>query len=212
MMFRIYHARFGDVFRPFVANCHNARCGLATVWVEVRMKQLRELGAVVVLAAAIFSPAIIAAQGSAAPAGFPDLAGALRATPGVLGVDAGQMASGKQVIFAWFENKQAVLNWYNSDVHRRLMNGFSSGARRPGGPLAGIKDDSGPIMAIASITIDRAAMQTGDLKGGTSQIAIELYGPLPGGLAAGGRFAPSTVKVPGLLEVPTAKPPTEDQQ
>jgi hypothetical protein len=33
-----------------------------------------------------------------------------------------------------------------------------------------------------------------------SQIAIELYAPLPGGLAAGGRFAPSSVKVPGLIE------------
>jgi hypothetical protein len=175
------------------------------------MKQLRELGAVLVLAAAIFSPAIIAAQAPPAPAGLPDLVGALKATPGVLGVDAGQMASGKQVIFAWFENKQAVMNWYNSDVHRKLMNGFSSGGRRPDGPLAGIKDDSGPIMAIASITIDRAAMQSGDYKGGTSQIAIELYAPLPGGLAAGGRFAPSTVKVPGLLEVPSAKPPTKNQ-
>jgi hypothetical protein len=174
------------------------------------MKQLRELGAVLVLAAAIFSPAIVAAQAPAAPAGLPDLVGALKATPGVLGVDAGQMVSGKQVIFAWFENKQAALNWYNSDVHRKLMNGFSSGVRRPDGPLAGIKDDSGPILAIASITLDRAAMQSGDLKGATSQIAIELYAPLPGGLAAGGRFAPSTVKVPGLLEVPSARPPTKN--
>jgi hypothetical protein len=33
-----------------------------------------------------------------------------------------------------------------------------------------------------------------------SQIAIELYAPLPGGLAAGGRFAPSSVKVKGLIE------------
>ena len=81
------------------------------------------------------------------------------------------------------------------------MNSFSSDGRRPDGPLAGIKDDSGPILCVASITIDRAAMQSGDLKGGTSQIAIELYGPLPGGLAVGGRFAPSTVKVPGLIEV-----------
>ena len=171
------------------------------------MKQLRELGAVLVLAAAIFSPAIIAAQ---APAGMPDLVGALKATPGVLGVDAGQMISGKQVIFAWFENKQAVMNWYNSDVHRKLMNGFSSGARRPDGPLAGVKDDSGPILAIASLTLDRAAVQRGDLKGAMTQIAIELYAPLPGGLAAGGRFAPSTVKVPGLMEISMAKPPAKE--
>ena len=177
------------------------------------MKQLRELGAVLVLAAAIFSPVAIAAQATAPPAGgLPDLIGALKATPGVLGVDAGQMLSGKQVIFAWFENRQAVLNWYNSDVHRKLMNSFSSGGRRPDGPLAGIKDDSGPILAIASLTIDRAAMQSGDLKAATTQIAIELYAPLPGGLAAGGRFAPSSVKVPGLLEVPSTKPPTGDRQ
>jgi hypothetical protein len=179
---------------------------------EVRMKQLRELGAVLVLAAAIFTPAVIAAQQAPPNGGLPDLIGALKATPGVLGVDAGQMMSGKQVIFAWFENKQAVLNWYNSDVHRQVMNGFSSAGRRPEGPLAGIKDDSGPILTIASITVDREAMKTGDLKAATKQIAIELYAPLPGGLALGGRFAPSTVKVPGLLDVPAPKPPTKDRQ
>jgi len=168
------------------------------------MKQLRELGAILVLAAAIFSPAVLAAQAAQPQGGLPDLVGALKATPGVLGVDAGQMVSGKQVIFAWFENKQAALNWYNSDAHRKLMNAFSSGARRPGGPLAGVKEDSGPILAVASITLDMAKARSGDLKGATSQIAIELYAPLPGGLAVGGRFAPSTVKVPGLIEVPIA--------
>jgi hypothetical protein len=178
------------------------------------MKHVRELAAVLVLAAAVFSPAIIAAQAAAPPpgGGIPDLIGPLKATPGVLGVEAAQTMNGKQVIFAWFENKQAVLNWYNSDVHRRLMNGFSSAPRRPDGPLAGIKDDSGPIMAIASITLDMAKAKTGDLKGATSQIAIELYAPLPGGLAAGGRFAPATVKVPGLIEVPMPPPATKDQQ
>ena len=176
------------------------------------MKQLRELVAMLVLAAAIFTPAIIAAQAPAGPAaGMPDLVGALKATPGVLGVDAGQMLSGKQVIFAWFENKEAVMNWYNSDVHRKLMNGFSSGGRRPDGPLAGIKDDSGPILTIASITMDPAAMKSGDYKSATRQIAIELYAPLPGGLAAGGRFAPSSMKVPGLIEVPLSGPPTRDK-
>jgi hypothetical protein len=173
------------------------------------MKQLRELGAVLILAAAIFTPVALAAQAPAPPpGGLPDLVGALKATPGVLGVDAGQMISGKQVIFAWFENKQAVMTWYNSDVHRKLMNGFSSGGRRPEGPLAGITDDSGPILTIASITMDPAAMKSGDYKGATRQIAIELYAPLPGGLAAGGRFAPSTVHVPGLLEVPSTRPPS----
>ena len=70
------------------------------------------------------------------------------------------------------------MNWYYSDVHRKLMNGFSSGGRRPEGPLAGITDDSGPILTIASITMDPVAMKNGDLKGATRQIAIELHAPL----------------------------------
>jgi len=214
MMLRIYHARFGDVFRPFVANCHDGRGRLGIVSVEVRMKQLRELGAVVLLTAAIFTPAMIAAQTPAPPpgGGIPDPIGPLRSTPGVLGVDAAQTMSGKQVIFAWFENKQAVLNWYNSDVHRQLMNGFSGGGRRPDGPLAGITDDSGPILAIASVTLDMAAMKSVGLKAATRQIAIELYAPLPGGIAAGGRFAPSAMRVPGLVDVPLPPPPSKDRR
>ena len=196
---------------PSVRSSGTPADGTRIVCMEVRMKQLRELGAVLVLAAAIFTPAVIAAQQAPPNGGLPDLIGALKATPGVLGVDAGQMISGKQVIFAWFENKQAVLNWYNSDVHRQLMNGFSSAGRRPEGPLAGIKDDSGPILTIASITVDREAMKTGDLKAATKQIAIELYAPLPGGIAAGGRFAPSTVKVPGLVEVPMSLATAKDK-
>jgi hypothetical protein len=34
-----------------------------------------------------------------------------------------------------------------------------------------------------------------------SSIGIELYGPLPGDVAVGGRFAPDTVRVRGLREI-----------
>ena len=37
----------------------------------------------------------------------------------------------------------------------------------------------------------------------TSQIAIELYAPLPGGAAIGGRFAPNSVKVANMLQAPS---------
>ena len=107
------------------------------------------------------------------------------------------------MIFAWFENKQAVLNWYNSEMHQALLSQFASGRRRPGGPLAGVPDE-GPVLAIASLTMPKAPVN-GDLAAATTQIAIELYAPLPGGLAAGGRFAPSSVKVPGLIEVPSGR-------
>ena len=65
------------------------------------------------------------------------------------------------------------------------------------GPLT---DDTGPIMAIASITMSDAA-QLKESKMPISQIAIELYRPLSGGIYLGGRFAPDGVKVRGMQNV-----------
>jgi hypothetical protein len=175
---------------------------------------VRELASAAALAAAIFSPGAMlafaqtpnapAAQG--APQRLPDLVGSLKATPGVLGVDAGQMVSRKQVIFAWFENKQAVLNWFYSDAHQTVMRMYTPGASSGRKPLADIADTSGPILAIASLTMADKAQVAG-VQLPISQIAIELYAPLPGGLAVGGRFAPATVKVPGLLDASAAGAP-----
>ena len=164
---------------------------------------VREIAAALVVVALVGSPILLidarAQNGQNGPGGFPDLIGMLKATPGVLGVEAARTTSGKQVIFAWFENKQAVLTWYHSEGHQKLMQ--MAPGRRPGGPLAGVPDDGRPVLAIASVSIP-APPVNGDLVAARTQIAIELYAPLPGGLAAGGRFAPSTVKVPGLIEVP----------
>jgi len=166
---------------------------------------IREVIAAAVLSLVIAVPAVVSVRAQSAQKGFPDLVGALRATPGVLGVDAGQMASGKQVIFAWFENKQAVLKWYYSDAHQALMLQFG-GARRSTGPLADVPDDGKPVLAIASVTLNgRPPASAADLAS-VPQIAIELYAPLPGGLAVGGRFAPSSVQVPGMVEVPASRP------
>jgi hypothetical protein len=164
----------------------------------------REIAGVALLAALVFVPAILAGQGQGAAAprtgggGFPDLVGALKATPGVLGVETARTQSGKQVIFAWFEDKKAALTWYYSDLHRSLQKGFAPGspARTP---MADVPDDGSPVLAIASLTLSGAP--TAESPFPVSQIAIELYKPLPGGLAAGGRFSPATMKVPGLVEV-----------
>ena len=164
----------------------------------------------IALAATIWSPALLigraqeAATAQKQTGGFPDLVAGLKATPGCLGVETARTTSGKAVIFAWFENKKAVLNWYQSDMHQGLLKQYAGGARRPGGPLAGVPDD-GPVLAIASLTMPTPPTD-GDLRAATTQIAIELYAPLPGGIASGGRFAPSSVKVPGLIEVPSARP------
>jgi hypothetical protein len=170
---------------------------------------VRELVIVIALAIVVFSPGalVLLAQSpppQGPPGGFPDLIGMLKATPGVLGVDAAQTMSGKQVIFAWFENKKAALNWYYSEGHQKLMKTFASGTNAGRKPMADVPDDGNPILAIASITLSKEPQVSG-VQLPVSQIAIELYAPLPGGLAAGGRFAPSTVKVKGLVEVPIGK-------
>jgi hypothetical protein len=169
---------------------------------------VREIAAALVVAAIVYAPVLLVnVRAQSPPAGAPDLVGLLRAAPGVLGVDAGRMASGKQVIFAWFENKQAVLKWYYSDAHRALMLQFGGGAQRPAGPLADVPDDGKPVLAIASVTLTGAPPASAVDLASVPQIAIELYAPLPGGLAVGGRFAPSSVHVPGLMEVPAAGRP-----
>jgi hypothetical protein len=128
---------------------------------------------------------------------FPDLVGPLKATPGCLGVETARTASGKMVIFAWFEDKKAALRWYNSEMHQQLVK--MAGPPDPGHvPLAGIADDSGPILAIASLTLSNQPPKGSPLP--VSQIAIELYQPLPGGIFVGGRFAPNSVKVPGMRD------------
>ena len=162
---------------------------------------IKETAAALLLAGVIFAPGIaLFAQAPAAPPNpLMDLPKTIAAAPGSLGVETAMTSSGKMVIFAWFENKKAALAWYYSDTHQALMK-MSGPTRRPRGPMADVPDDGRPLMAIASVTL--AKPQDGIPQAGlppVSQIAIELYAPLPGGLAFGGRFAPAGVHVPGLL-------------
>ena len=153
------------------------------------------LVAVVVLCGLVTAP--LASQTPAAASGqnqgFPDLVSALNATPGCLGVETAKTASGKNVIFAWFEDKKAVLAWYYSDTHQAVMKRFLPGTKRAGKPLADVPDDSGPIMVVASLTPNEKP--TAENSQAFTQIAIEIYQPLGGGLAIGGRFAPDKMKV-----------------
>jgi hypothetical protein len=165
----------------------------------------RGLVLVVVLALVVFSPGVLVLHAQGPPAGMPDLVGMLRATPGCLGVDAARTTGGKQVIFAWFESKKAVLAWYYSAGHQQLTRSFASGGNPAREPLADIPEDSGAIMVIASMTMSDTPRVAG-LPMPVSQLAIELYAPLPGGLAAGGRFAPGAVKVKGMIEAPMSAP------
>jgi hypothetical protein len=126
---------------------------------------------------------------------MPDLIQGLKDTPGCLGVETARTQSGKQVIFAWFENKKAAMAWYNSKTHRfyQEMMGGSSG--RP--PMAQVPEDQ-PFLCIASITPSKEQKIEG-APYPISQISIELYSVLPGGASMGGTFAPKSLKIPNHL-------------
>ena len=161
---------------------------------------MKTLVSAVVAAVLITSSPPLTAQRGPGALGFPDVVAGLKATPGCLGVETARTQDGKNVVFAWFENKEAVLKWYYSDMHQGAMNTFFPGERRK--PLALVEGD-GPILTIASVTVAEKPIPGTNVP--ISQIAIELYRPLPGGIAVGGRFAPSTLKVQGMLEVPFPK-------
>ena len=77
------------------------------------------------------------------PPGFPRVVEALKTSPGCLGVDTGQTASGRQVIFAWFESKKALVDWYHSDVHQRAMKTAFPEQVFDRQPLPDLPDDTG---------------------------------------------------------------------
>lgn len=126
------------------------------------------------------------------------LVGGLKATPGCLGVDTAKFQSGKNTIFAWFENREAVLRWHDSETHKAAMGMFFPSRKSERTPLEGVPQDyTGPIMAIAAITFASAEEQQKNGGRPFTQISIELYAPLKGGLAINGTLAPESMKIPG---------------
>ena len=150
----------------------------------------------VVLVCSWITPALAQAPSG----GFAGVVSAARAWPGCLGVETGQTSSGKRVIFAWFENKKALVGWYHSEVHQKAMKTAFPNQTFDREPLPDTPEDSGPILAIVSLKLldtpkpDATSMPI-------ASIGIELYTPLPGGVAVGGRFAPEAIKVRGLREI-----------
>ena len=101
------------------------------------------------------------------------------------------------------ENKKALVDWYYGDPHRKAQQAVFPDLTFDRKPLPDLPEDSGPILAIVSVAFaDTPRPNT------ITSIGVELYGPLPGGVAVGGRFAPEAVKVRGLREIQlgTAQP------
>jgi hypothetical protein len=145
-------------------------------------------------------------QGTQSVTEFPNLQKGLMETPGCLGVQTFAVDSGKKlVISAWFENRKAMEAWYYSKMHQDAMAKFFPGMGGKGGkPFAAFKDEKAPMLVIASVTPGDKPIGNGS-KLAVSQIAIEGYTPVPGGIAFGGTFAPTGLKVPGLVRIPAGQ-------
>lgn len=143
---------------------------------------------------------IAPALAQAPPGGFARVVNAARVWPGCLGVETGQTSSGKQVIFAWFEDKKALVGWYRSEVHQQAIKTAFPNQSFDREPLPDTPEDSGPILAIVSVKLLNAPRPDATSMP-IATIGIELYTPLPGGVAVGGRFAPDALKVRGLREI-----------
>jgi len=140
-------------------------------------------------------------QAGQPPAGQPDLrqilTNGLLATEGCLGVDAGQMASGKNSIFAWFEDKEAAKRWYHSPTHQRFLQGMG-GAPEGKEPMAHVPEGV-PLLVIASITMSDKPEVPG-FPAPISQISIELFTPAPGGAFVNGRLSPEGFEVAHMAD------------
>lgn len=111
------------------------------------------------------------------------------------------------MIFAWFEDKKAIVDWYKSDFHQRAMKAAFPNRTSGREPLPDVR--SGKRRSYPRARQLEAFRRTADCSdaGLMQQIGIELYTPLPDGVVVGGRFAPAAVKVPGLREIDTALGP-----
>ncbi len=152
------------------------------------------------LAAAAASVAFAAPRPASPEEGsMHDLGGALVAglheSPGCLGVETANTQSGKTVIFAWFEDKEATIDWYYSGTHQQAIENFVTDDSEEHVPLEHVDDEAGPILCVASLT-PNTGKSLGPIQLPISQISIELYEPLPGGLSLNGTFAPEGVEIP----------------
>jgi len=123
---------------------------------------------------------------------------AAKGSPGCLGVQIGRTDNGTRVIFAWFENKQALVAWYKSDFHQWAMKTAFPNQNFNREPLPDVPENSGQILALVTLKLADRVLPGSPVP--IETIGIELYTPLPDGVAVGGQFAPQSVRVPGLRQ------------
>jgi Antibiotic biosynthesis monooxygenase len=170
---------------------------------EVIMTKARDCLIAASIAAITYAAACSASPAQGPLPGQPEfrklLVEAAQASPGCLGVKLGQTEDGTGVIFAWFENKQALVAWYKSDFHQWAMKTAFPNQEFNREPLPDVPENSGQILALVTLKQGDTPLQGSTIPIVT--IGIELYTPLPDGVAVGGRFAPRSVRHPGMREI-----------
>lgn len=164
-------------------------------------RSLLALGVAGAFATTVGIASLASAQQQQAPNGAPkpadlgkQLVDGLKNTPGCLGVDNCQwQQSGRFTICAWFENKAAVVRWYDSPTHAFTMRALGDDPAKHK-PLEHITDPNTPIMVMATMTLGGQPIAPGAFP--ASQFSVEIYAPLPGGAAISGRLAPEGFKIP----------------
>ncbi|MFU8828843.1 MAG: hypothetical protein ACNA8P_05340 [Phycisphaerales bacterium] len=159
-------------------------------------------------------PAVLFAPAATQPAGQPQQPGpggmgqllldSLRSVEGCLGADAGEMASGKNVIIGWFQDAEAARRWYAHPTHRALMGNAGARPNEDDKPLAHVEEGV-PLMVIAAITFS----QRPEIQGvpmPISQISIEVFQAAPGGAYINGKLAPEAFKVEHMKNFSAPKP------
>ena len=134
-----------------------------------------------------------AQPGKAPPVNMEDMGAkmieAIKGTEGCLGVSTGQLSENRNAIFAFFENKEAAMRWYNHPMHTQLRGMMGEGAvPEDHVPMKDVPDGV-PILAVAALSFaGEPAMPGSQIP--FSAISIELYAPVSGGLRINGGFAP----------------------
>ena len=152
------------------------------------------------IAAALSGWGPLPARGQGTQPGFAALLEAAKAYPGCLGVDTGRTAERQAGDLRLVRGQGRAGLVVPVEPHQKAMKMAFPNIAFNREPLPDTPDNSGQILAIVSLKLaetpptDGASMAIGT-------IGIELYTPLPGGVAVGNRFAPKSVRVPGLREI-----------
>lgn len=135
------------------------------------------------------------------------LVAAIESVEGCLGVHTARSHDGSELIMAWFEDRAAVLRWYDHSYHRQLLR--DAGRPEDGVAAEHFGNDVGPILVIASVAYPArrgaldASMFDDPVAGRPERFSVEYYTPLPGGAFMERPFAPNAVKerIPGIRDV-----------